>query len=134
VRLWKDGLVTHVRSLRTFVELDERNATANSVRARLDAVLDDGALVTLLNDRGWSGGRRMEDCTVAEIEHTARTVVGPDEPLASRGETAVEMTERHREALQRTLSEAGVDGAELDFDALPHDVDLGPRLSEHLST
>ena len=124
--------MSRVRSLKTFVELDERNPTPNSVRARLDAVLDDGTLVTLLDDRGWGGGR-VEEWTITEIEHTARTVVGPDEPLTSRGETAEMMTQTHRKALQRTLSEAGVEAKEFDFYALPHEVKPGLRLSDRLA-
>jgi hypothetical protein len=124
--------VAQVRRLKTFVEVDEGNRTPNSVRARLDAVLDDGTRVTLLDDRGWAGGR-IEDWSIAEIEQTARTVVGPDEPLLSRGETAAQMSDRHQQALRRTLSEAGFDVVEFEFDALPHDVVFGARLSRRLA-
>ncbi len=125
--------MAQVRSFRTFVELDERNLTANSVRARLDAVLDDGTYSTLLDDRGWAGGH-IEDWTIAQIELTARTVVGPDEAMVSRGETAEQMAEGYRQGLQDTLSRAGFDVANLNFDALPNVVELGPRLLARLDS
>lgn len=120
-----------VRNLRTFAELDDRDPRGISIRARLDAVLVDGSCVTLLDDRGWSGGR-IEDSTVAEVELTARTVVGPDEPLASRAETAAQMAKGHRQALERKLLDAGVTITDLDLDTLPNHVELGPRLRKRL--
>ena len=121
-----------VASLSTFVELNEREP-GRSVRARLDAVLIDGSHVVLLDDRGWGGGR-IEDWTVQQVEFTAWTVVGPDEPLASRGETAAQMAHNHWQALELKLAAAGVDTSRLDLDALPHDVELGPGLRERLNS
>jgi hypothetical protein len=124
--------VGSVTRLSTFVELNEREP-GRSVRARLDAVLVDGRHVVLLDDRGWGGGR-IEDWSVQQIELTARTVVGPDEPLASRGQTAAQMAHDHWQALERKLAAVGVDTSGLDLGALPHDVELGPGLRERLDT
>ncbi len=106
-----------------------------SASARLDAVLDDGRRVVLLDDRGWAeelGGPGAADLpdiwaatTREHIAATARTVVGPDEPFGGRSQA--DMERDHWDFLAGRLAESGVaaDGAELA--RLPHDVVLGPR-------
>jgi hypothetical protein len=143
--------VAAVVRLVTVVDLDDANdpgpdARSYSVSARLDAQLDDGRRVVLLDDRGWSATSRIawdhepseeerrqarnlkawERQTVEEMERTARFVVGPDEPLP--GWTHAEEAAAHWAELARRLQQQGIeiDGAELG--ALPHDVELSDRV------
>ncbi|GMA24560.1 hypothetical protein GCM10025864_23190 [Luteimicrobium album] len=100
-----------------------------SVSARLDAVLDDGRHVVLLDDRGWStsGPPGTSDrLTVAELEATARVVVGPDEPMPGR--TRKEEAELHWSALADVLARAGIAATGAGLARLPHDVVLDERL------
>ena len=128
-----------VRRLVTHVELRDAGARSLSVSARLEAVLEDGRRVTLLDDRGWTeslGGAGQDgpdiwaDMSVAEIEETARTVVGPDEPFG--GHTQEHMERTHWDHLAGVLRAQGVpvDGERLR--ALPHEVVLGRRLLARL--
>jgi hypothetical protein len=112
-----------------------------SVSARLDAILDDGRRLLLLGDRGWvesmggAGAKEIPDiwavATEQEIAHTARTVVGPDEPFGGR--TQSDMETDHWNTLAETLRVHGVpvDGGELS--RLPHIVVLSDRLLARLS-
>ena len=109
-----------------------------AVSVRLDAVLDDGRHVVVLDDRGWSAtasgpvdapgvwGR----ASAAELEDTARVVVGPDEPAPGR--THEEEGALHWAALAARLGDVGVvvDGDGLA--RLPHDVVLDERLRARL--
>ena len=113
--------------------------------ARHEAVLADGHHVLLLNDRGWTAetyhaaadGTRHRLTGIwatarrEEMERTARTVVGPDEPFGGR--TRAEEEAGHWDFLARKLHDEGVeiDGAELR--ALPHDVELSDRVLARLS-
>ncbi|MGC5167415.1 hypothetical protein [Luteimicrobium sp. DT211] len=126
--------------LETTVRLVHAPADGRSyaVSAHLDAVLDEGRRVVLLDDRGWSTtafgpvdppglwGRE----TAAELEETARVVVGPDEPAPGR--TREEEDALHWAALAARLGGEGVvvDGAGLA--RLPHDVVLDERLLARL--
>ncbi len=119
----------------TIVDLDRDDFDARelSVSARLDAVLADGRRVLLLDDRGWgiSGPPDVWASTsMEELDFTARTVVGPDEPPAGR--THQEEAARHWAALAVTLQRQGVavEGSELP--RLPHDVVLSERLLARL--
>ncbi|ARQ70293.1 hypothetical protein [Streptomyces marincola] len=120
----------------THAELEE--ATTNdrqlSVSARLEAVLADGRSVVLLDDRGWSqsgppGIRRY--VTAEQIEATARTVVGPDEPFGGR--TWEQMEDDHWGHLAGLLRHRGVDVTGGQLARLPHDVVLGERLRAWLA-
>ena len=127
-----------VRRLVTHVELRDAGARSMSVSARLEAVLEDGRRVTLLDDRGWTeslgggeGGPGIwAHMSVAEIEETARTVVGPDEPFA--GHTQEHMERTHWDHLAGVLQAhgVGVDGHRLR--QLPHEVVLDGRLLARL--
>lgn len=106
-----------------------------SVSVRHEAVLADGRRLLLLADRGWisSGGRNADiwaSVTIDEVESTARTVVGPDEPFGGR--SPEEMEAGHWSCLADHLRQQGVliDAAELK--QLPHDVVLGERLHRRL--
>lgn len=106
-----------------------------SVSARHEAVLADGRRLLLLGDRGWtsSGGRNADiwsTLSVEEVENTARTVVGPDEPFGGR--SPEEMEAGHWSYLADVLRQQGVlvDAAELQ--RLPHDVVLGERLLKRM--
>jgi hypothetical protein len=112
-----------------------------AVSARVEAVLDDGRRLVLLDGRGWSaelrgaGASEVDDiwtsATEAEIVRTADFVVGPDEPFGGRSQDDTERD--HWNALAETLREQGVpmDGAELR--RLPHDVELSDLLRARLA-
>jgi hypothetical protein len=110
-----------------------------SLSARLEAALDDGRRVTLLDDRGWTeslveaGADRPDiwaHTSAAEIEATARTVVGPDEPAG--GISREEMERRHWEHLAGVLRARGARADAAALARLPHEVVLGPRLRARL--
>lgn len=92
----------------------------------------DGRRLTLLDDRGWSESGWDENgpaalvVTLAEVESTARTVVGPDEPYDDH--TPEDMARDHWESLARDAVAQGADITADQLRALPHDVVLGPRL------
>jgi hypothetical protein len=66
---------------------------------------------------------------LAGIEETARTVVGPDEPLPGR--THEEEATLHWAALARGLNVDGIDGPTLR--QAPHDVELSDALRRRLT-
>jgi hypothetical protein len=119
-----------VRALLTFADLDDQDSSGCSVSVRHEAVLSSGDHVLLLDDRGWSSNRPVDDTSVEEVERAARVVVGPDEPAG--GESRRHMAARHWAALERTFQHAGIrtDGVELK--ALPHKVELSDRLRKRL--
>jgi hypothetical protein len=146
----EDNHVSAVTRLVTFVDLREGVGDARqlSVSARHEAVLLDGRRVLLLDDRGWSetahtafyaGDASDRDSTreeqpdiwavtsVEDIEQTARTVVGPDEPL--EGSSQEDAERGHWAYLSDVLRQHGVVvAAPLDLKRLPHDVVLSERL------
>ncbi|GAB2896493.1 hypothetical protein [Streptomyces mayteni] len=130
--------MTGVRRLVTRAELDETvtDARQMSVSARLEAVLADGRALVLLADRGWSsspvGEADIRDWTsVEEIEDTARTVVGPDEPFD--GQTQEQAAAAHWSALAGILARQGVAADPLELARLPHDVVIGTGLRAWLA-
>jgi hypothetical protein len=73
------------------------------------AILQDGRRVVLLDDRGWSGSGPPDiwrHTSIEEVEETARTVVGPDEPFGGHSQAAMETD--HWAALAGTLGQQGV--------------------------
>jgi hypothetical protein len=145
----EDNHVSAVTRLVTFVDLREGVGDARqlSVSARHEAVLLDGRRVLLLDDRGWSetahtafyaGDASDRDSTreeqpdiwavtsVEDIEQTARTVVGPDEPL--EGSSQEDAERGHWAYLSDLLRQHGVFVDALDLRRLPHDVVLSERL------
>ncbi|MGW1770306.1 hypothetical protein [Streptomyces sp. NPDC002104] len=123
--------MTVVSRLVTYTDLDAGNTNARqlAVSARLEAVLADGRSVVLLDDRGWSssGPSGLPARTSTEdIQETARTVVGPDEPFD--GMTQEEMAAGHWGYLSGVLGQHGVDVPAHELERLPHDVVLSERL------
>lgn len=121
--------MTSVVRLETFVDLDEwadNDPRRVSASATLSAVLDDGRRITLLDDRGWGTTGQWETTTVGEIENTALTVVGPDEPV--EGQTCEEVAAAHWTHLAAVLGERGVAASPDTLRALPHAVVLSDRL------
>ncbi|MCX2967404.1 MULTISPECIES: hypothetical protein [Streptomyces] len=123
--------MSDVVRLVTYTDLDGAASDARqmSVSARLEAVLADGRGLVVLDDRGWtsSGPVDLRASTTAEdVEATARTVVGPDEP--GDGETHEQAAVGHWNALAAVIRRQGgrVDAQELP--RLPHDVVLSERL------
>ena len=128
-----------VAHLVTHVELADGGADWMSVSARLEAVIDDGRRVTLLDDRGWTESLRGADpdgpdiwalTSIAQVEETARTVVGPDEP--PDGFTHDEMERSHWGHLAGVLRAHGVTADDGELPRLPHEVVLGRRLLARL--
>ena len=129
------GGVPPVARLVTYVDLtndvvDDRRL---SVSARHEAVLADGRRALLLDDRGWSESGPPDiwaTASVEDVEFTARTVVGPDEPFGGR--TFDDMATDHWVQLAGNLRQQGIviDPAELR--QLSHDVVLSERLRGRL--
>jgi hypothetical protein len=136
-----------VSRLVTFVGLREGVGDAHqmSVSARHEAELLDGRRVLLLDDRGWSSrlltassaGVLPEEqpdiwttTSIEEIEETARTVVGPDEP--PEGFSPEDAETAHWTYLSDVLRRHGVVVEPLDLKGLPHDVALSERLLARL--
>ncbi|MFI0977502.1 hypothetical protein ACH4SP_10785 [Streptomyces sp. NPDC021093] len=127
------SVVTH---LVTHADLDVGATSVRqmSVSARLEAVLADGRSLVLLDDRGWtsSGPAGLRALiAVEDVESTARTVVGPDEPFDGR--THEEMEAGHWSFLAEVLGQQGVDVAAEELGRLPHDVVLSERLRAWLT-
>jgi hypothetical protein len=137
--------VTTVVRLLTIVDVrdGESDARTMSVSARQEAVLADGRRILLLDGRGWTStlmrmripddGEAREDVTdiwavtsVEEMEQSARTVVGPDEPFA--GYTREELDDGHWAHLSDVLRQHGVVVDAPELRQLPHDVRLSERL------
>lgn len=123
--------MTVVTRLVTYTDLHVGATSARqlSVSARLEAELADGRSVVLLDDRGWStsGPAGIPALTSTEdIEETARTVVGPDEPFGGR--TQEQMAAGHWGYLAGILGRHGVDVPAHELERLPHDVVLSERL------
>lgn len=119
------------------MDVDEAgsNNRSLSATARHEAVLTDGRRVLLLDDRGWgsSGPSGIWASTsMADVEATARTVVGPDEPFAGR--TAADMAADHWAQLAGVLRSAGVMVDAGRLARLPHEVVLSDRLRTRLGT
>jgi hypothetical protein len=131
-----DGRVTvpaAVTRFVTFVELRPPRADARAVSfdARLDAVLDDGRRIVVLDDRGWTSGTHPPGVhppeSRAQVERNARTVVGPDEP--PDGATWEDMESVHWGRVADELRGRGVRATRAELMALPHDVELGDRVA-----
>ncbi|MCX4776575.1 hypothetical protein [Streptomyces sp. NBC_01264] len=123
--------MTVVTRLVTYTDLDAGGTSARqlSVSARLEAVLADGRSVVLLDDRGWSSSGPaglLASTSGEDLEETARTVVGPDEPFD--GMTREQMAAGHWGHLADVLGQHGVDVAAHELERLPHDVVLSARL------
>jgi hypothetical protein len=120
---------------------EEADPRRMSVAVRLEAVLDDGRHVVLLDGRGWSeelrgagardGGDAWALASREEVIETARTVVGPDEPFGERSQA--DMERDHWSTLASTLARhrVGVDARRLA--AVPHDVVLSEALLARLN-
>lgn len=121
-----------VTRLVTFVDVDSQGPTDTiSVSARHEVELEDGSRVLLLDDRGWGSSGSWATTSEADLEETARMVVGPDEP--SDGSSYERMDADHWAFLQRIAQQQGVvvDAAELK--RLPHDVVLSQRALSRLA-
>lgn len=124
-----------VTMLITYVELDDRGRSGPglSVSARLEAALGDGSRVVLLDDRGWASTGPARDLDLADVERTARMVVGPDEP--AEGRSHVEEAALHWEYLAAILRKR-VEGCEVEgavLPGLPHPVVPGPLLAARIT-
>lgn len=120
--------MTTVERLITTADVDDRSRDHShvSVRARHEAVLADGRRFLLLDDRGWASNQPWAALSAEEVEETARTVVGPDEPGPGRSREEEEAGHWSHLANLLRRDRVAVDAAELRN--LPHDVVLGERL------
>lgn len=116
-----------VKRLVSYVDAHHGSKTEEvSLSVRLKAELDDGALVLLLDDRGWSSSGTWAEVSRAEIEETARVVAGPDEPRD--GETWHEAEAAYLAYIREILVGQGTEVAVADLRSLTHDVVLSARL------
>jgi hypothetical protein len=134
--------MAQVLELVTLAGLDEEDADARriSVSVMLEAALDDGRRVLLLEGRGWSselrgpGAGEVDDIWVTaserEIAEQALVVVGPDEPFGGRSQD--DMARDHWEALAATLRAHGVSADGELVRGLPSRVVLGEGLRARL--
>ena len=121
-----------VRRLVTFADIDGRSG-GTSIRARLDAALEDGTRIVLLDDRGWSGsgGAAAFGLYGEDIAETARMVVGPD---GAWGEfTQADMDAGHWRTLAGKLAAHGVEIDPGELSRLPHDVEISDRLQAQVA-
>lgn len=105
---------------------DDQAGDTVSVSAFLVIELTDGSRVLLLDDRGWASTGGWDSTSVADIQETARMVVGPDEPSEGRSYEAEEAL--HWAALQQIAGRQGVAVDAHELRRLPHDVVLTERL------
>ena len=129
--------MVQVTRLLTLVEVDDPvlDPRRLSVSARHEAVLSDGRRVPLLTDRGWSVSGPPDawaETTVEEIEQTARTVVGPDEPFGRRSRE--DMAADHWTGLAGLLRRHDVQVDPEQLERLPHGVVLGEQLLARLGS
>lgn len=118
----------HVKRLVSHV--DAHHGEAVSLSVRFEAELDDGRRVLVLDDRGWSSSGTWSQVSSAEIEETARVVVGPDEPRD--GETWQEAEAGHLAYIREILVGQGVEIGVAELRSLPHDVVLSTRLLDRI--
>jgi hypothetical protein len=110
---------------------DDPSTRQSSVSVRLDALLDDGRRLTVLDGRGWDS-RHSDDSPVWPqesadgVQDAALTVIGPDRPVL--GETAEEVEAWHWRHLAEILAAQGVDSDPDALAALPSEVELSPRI------
>lgn len=146
--------MTAVALLVTTVDTAVHNARADphsmSVSACHEAALVDGRRFRLLDHRGWSASHnriraaevRDDDAfredvpdiwsatSVADVEATARCVVGPDEPSDGRSQEDIEAA--HWAFLSHVLLQHGVVVEARALKQLPHEVVLSDRLLARL--
>ena len=140
--------MTAVARLVTFVDIHDREVDARtmSMSARQEAELADGRRLLILDGRGWTSGLMIVSrndgtaneevpdiwavTTVEEIEDSARTVVGPDEPYD--GYTREEIEAGHWAHLSDVLRQQGITADADELKQLPHDVVLSERLLARL--
>ncbi|PYI38480.1 hypothetical protein CVS30_10170 [Arthrobacter psychrolactophilus] len=122
-------------TLSRFVSIVEANESSHSpslsVSVSLFAELKDGRLILVLDDRGWNSNQRWAEATSAEIEQTARDVVGPDEPYGEQ--TMEEAIAAHWEYLRKILAAQGVDTDSGVLKTAPHDVVLSESVVTRLN-
>lgn len=116
-----------MRRFVSIVEIDGVEAGRNAGLSVLhQAQLDDGRLLVVLDDRGWSTNQKCSMATASEIRETARMVVGPDEPL--HGRSQADAVRGYWLFIQDILARQDVAVPLDELQRLPHDVVFGPKL------
>jgi hypothetical protein len=119
--------IVPIKRLVSYVDADDAIGTDQvSLSVRFEAELDDGRLVLLLDDRGWSSSGTWSQVSSAEIEETTRVVVGPDEPHDDG--TWEEAETSYWDYIREILAEQGVEIDSAGLRSLPHDVIPSARL------
>lgn len=125
----KDTMSTIVK----FISLAEAEPESEevSVSVLLQAQLDDGRLVVVLDDRGWSTNCSWPQAVPADIRETALVVAGPDEP--GPGATRAQALHDYWEYIQTILAAQQLHLPVHELMALEHEVQFGPRLQNLLA-
>jgi hypothetical protein len=110
----------------TYVSVAPGSSNQVSAKARHELELADGRRILLLDDRGWGSTGAWADSSAADLERTARTVVGPDEPFDDL--TAQDVERLHWQALSQVAQEQGVRVHAEDLLRLPHVVVLSEAI------
>ncbi|MFC9935801.1 hypothetical protein [Glutamicibacter sp. NPDC127525] len=114
-----------IEKLASWVEAEPGSKQAR-VRVLLQAQLDDGLFIVVLDDRGWSSSEEWAQVTPAGIRETALVVVGPDEPAP--GWTRAEELHAYWQYIQSILAAQQLHASIDELMALDHEVQFGPRL------
>lgn len=111
----------------TTVRAEKPRGNEVDVSAVLELELDGNmGRVTLLGDRGWSTNQRWNEVHLNDVEKTARTCVGPDEPF--EGRTTKEMEDDYWTYLERIGAGKGLSLTASELSGLPHDVEFSAEL------
>ena len=106
------------------------NSQGVSTSVLLEAELDNGQSIVVLDDRGWSSNQPWDQAQPEQIRETARTVVGPDEPRDEQ--TMGEAIAAYWDYLRKIVAEQGITISSAELQALPHEVVLSERVLERL--
>ena len=114
----------------SFADISDPASETVEVSVLHQAELDNGKLVLLLDDRGWSSSARWSDAQLQDLEETARVVVGPDEPYGAQSREDAE--NGYWSFIQEVLARQGVEVGVAELRRTRHDVVLSKRLQDRL--
>ncbi|MHA7178179.1 hypothetical protein ACX80D_16165 [Arthrobacter sp. Sr24] len=125
--------MTSVVRLVSVVDINEgSNPLMVSVSVTHMAELDNGQSLLLLDDRGWNSNQPWTASDAAEIQETARTVVGPDEPYGDQ--TIDDAVAAYWDYIRRILAEEGIKTSSANLMTIKHDVVLSDSVLGRLNS